>query len=65
MVRPGYSVLQEIVSQALENEKNRLSNKLYLLMDKPLRVELQKLLEKNDDYYQLTIIKKRSKRFCY
>ena len=64
MVRPGYSVLQEIVSQALENEKNRLSNKLYLLMDKPLRVELQKLLEKNDDYYQLTIIKKDQKDFA-
>ena len=33
-------------------------------MDKSLRVEIQKLLEKNDDYYQLTIIKKDQKDFA-
>ncbi|WP_150466111.1 Tn3 family transposase [Francisella sp. SYW-2] len=63
-VRPSYSVLQEIISEALNNEKNRLSNKLYRLMDKPFRDDLQTLLEKDDDYYQLTIIKKDQKDFA-
>ena len=63
IVRPGYSILQSVVSEALENEKKRLSNKLYTLMDKPLRDDLNKLLEKSDDYYQLTAIKKDQKDF--
>jgi len=64
VVRPGYSILQDIVSQALENEKKRLSNRLYALMDKPLREQLNKLLEKEDNYYQLTVIKKDQKDFA-
>ena len=33
-------------------------------MDKPFRDDLQTLLEKDDDYYQLTIIKKDQKDFA-
>ncbi len=62
-VRPGYSVLQEIISTALENEKKRLSNKVKLLLDKPLRNQLKMLMDKGDDYYQLTFVKKDQKDF--
>ena len=63
-VRPGYSVLQDVISEALESEKARLSNKLYLLMDKELRDGVDHLLEQGDEYYQLTAIKKDQKDFA-
>ncbi len=61
IVRPSYTALQEIVSEALSNEKIRLSNKIYTLMDKPLRVSLANFLEKDELFYQLTEPKKIKK----
>ena len=63
VVRPSYSTLQEVISDAIDNEKSRLSNKLYVLMDKQLRNDLDFLLEKDDDFYQLTNLKKDQKDF--
>ena len=62
-IRPGYSVLQKIISGALEGEKKRLSNKLYSVTDKTFRAKLTSLLERDDDYYQLTSIKNDQKDF--
>lgn len=33
IIRPSYSILQDLISTALHNEKLRLNNKLYKLMD--------------------------------
>ncbi|CAM4497751.1 MAG: hypothetical protein LEGION0403_FIIPPAGN_02529 [Legionella sp.] len=63
IVRPSYTTLQEMVSDALNNEKTRLSNKIYTLMDKPLRESLANFLEKDELFYQLTTIKKDQKDF--
>jgi TnpA family transposase len=63
IIRPSYSVLQGLVSTALQKERSRLNNKLYTLMDNHLRKSLDELLEKNDLFYQLTSIKKEQKDF--
>ncbi|MCX7091624.1 MAG: Tn3 family transposase [Legionellales bacterium] len=63
IVRPSYTTLQEMVSEALNNEKNRLSNKIYNLMDKPFRKLLAEFLEKDALFYQLTTLKKDQKDF--
>jgi hypothetical protein len=63
IVRPSYTTLQDLVSVSLNNEKSRLSNKIYTLMDKPLRDSLANFLEKDEMFYQLTALKKDQKDF--
>ncbi len=63
IIRPSYTTLQNLISNACNGEKKRLSNKLYTLIDKPLRISLAKLLEKDDLFFQLTSIKKDQKNF--
>lgn len=63
IIRPSYSILQDLVSRSCNNEKLRISNKLYTIMDSLLRKSLSKLLEKDDLFYQLTLIKKDQKDF--
>ena len=63
IIRPSYTTLQNLISNACNSEKKRLSNKLYTLIDKPLRISLAKLLEKDDLFFQLTSIKKDQKNF--
>ena len=45
VVRPTYSSLQDIVSSALIEERNRLAITFYMETDKDLRAQLDKLLE--------------------
>lgn len=63
IIRPSYTTLQEMVSEALNSEKNRLSNKVYTLIDKPFRELLAEFLEKDELFYQLTTLKKDQKDF--
>ncbi|WP_425361609.1 Tn3 family transposase [Candidatus Tisiphia endosymbiont of Ceraclea dissimilis] len=63
VVRPAYSTLQDLISDAWNAEKLRISNKLYTIMDNSLRKSLSILLKKNDLFYQLTLIKKDQKDF--
>jgi len=63
VVRPAYSSLQDIVSTALLDERNRLVTKLYTDADKDLRTELDKLLEDDNLFYNLTLVKKDQKNF--
>ena len=63
IVRPSYTTLQDMVSEALNNEKDRLNNKIYNLMDKPFRELLAQFLEKDELFYQLTTLKKDQKDF--
>lgn len=63
VVRPKYSTLQDLISQAIGDEKLRISNKLYALMDKSLRDSLDQLLKTDDLFYQLTLVKKDQKDF--
>lgn len=63
VVRPAYSTLQDLISNACNNEKLRINNKLYTIMDNSLRKSLNNLLKKNDLFYQFTLIKKDQKDF--
>ena len=63
IIRPAYSILQDLVSMAWNNEKIRINNKLYTIMDHSLRTSLGQLLKKDDLFYQITLIKKDQKDF--
>ncbi len=63
IIRPSYSVLQDLISSSLHNEKLRLNNKMYKLIDGNLRQSLDQLLEKDDLFYQFTFVKKDQKDF--
>lgn len=63
IIRPSYSILQDLVSRAFLNEKLRLSNKLYTVIDVSLRKSLSQLLEKDNLFYHFTLVKKDQKDF--
>lgn len=62
-IRPTYLTLQKLISEVCRNEKTRICNKLYQLMDKATREQLNELLKKNDLFYNFTLIKKDQKDF--
>jgi len=51
VLKPAYSTFQDIVSTALQDERNRLANKLYTDADKELRTQLDKLLQNDELFY--------------
>ncbi len=55
--------MQKIISEAIKIERNRLFNKLNLLLNKESRQVLDVLLESDDTFYRLTLIKKDPKDF--
>jgi len=63
LIRPGYSTMQLIVSNALQSERNRLLNKLSVSLDKDDRLALDGLLKSDDSFYQITLLKKDPKDF--
>ena len=63
IIRPSYTILQELISNALADEKTRINNKLYRIMNSSLRKSIDNLLIKNDLFYQLTLIKKDQQDF--
>jgi len=63
VIRPAYSSLQDRVSTALLEERNRLVNKLYTHADQDLRLQLDHLLEIDELFYNLTLLKRDQKNF--
>jgi TnpA family transposase len=63
VVRPAYSSLQDRVSSALIDERNRLAATFYMETDKDLHALLDKLLEDDNLFYNLTLVKKDQKNF--
>lgn len=63
VIKPAYSTLQYMVSEALRYEQQRLTNKLYTAADKPLRAALDTLLDNEDLFYNLTLLKRDQKSF--
>ena len=55
--------MQSIVSNALKIERARVLNRLSICLHKNIRVELDQLLENEDFFYQLTLLKKDPKDF--
>ncbi|WP_323851883.1 DUF4158 domain-containing protein [Xenorhabdus szentirmaii] len=63
LLRPAYSTMQNIVSRALRQEQQRLNNKFYAKIEPTIRSQLDNLLNMDDLFYKLTLIKKDQKDF--
>jgi TnpA family transposase len=63
MVRPAYSRMQTIVSEAMMKERDRAIKKVALHLDRRVKKELDALLETDDSFYQITLLKKDPKDF--
>ncbi|WP_198672839.1 hypothetical protein [Photorhabdus sp. CRCIA-P01] len=63
LLRPAYSTMQNIVSCALRQEQQRLNNKFYAKIEPTIRSQLDNLLNMDDLFYKLTLIKKDQKDF--
>ena len=63
LIRPAYSTMQSIVSVALQKERDRVLNKMSFYLNKRARLALDALLENDDSFYQITLLKKDPKDF--
>ena len=65
IVRPGYTTLQTLISEALSSERKRLCELLENLLGEPEKAVLQQLLVRDDTLLNLAIIKQDAKHFGY
>ncbi|GAB1719083.1 MAG: hypothetical protein NTAFB09_08140 [Nitrosospira sp.] len=65
IVRPGYTTLQTLISEALSAERGRLSGLLAELLDEPVKTALAKLLMREDTLPGLAALKQDAKDFRY
>ena len=65
IVRPGYTTLQTIISDALTTERRRLEQLVDAALDDSARTDLQKLLLHEDTLSELAAIKQDAKHFGY
>ncbi|WP_340642447.1 DUF4158 domain-containing protein [Photobacterium damselae] len=63
VLRPAYTTMQDLVSTALKQEQKRLSNKLYVEASNEIREQLGNLLQIDELFYSLTLIKMDQKDF--
>lgn len=65
IVRPGYTTLQTIISDALTAERQRLEQRVDVALDDAACTALQKLLVREDTLSELASIKQDAKHFGY
>lgn len=65
IVRPGYTTLQIIISDALAAERERLEQLVEVAVDAAAQAALQKLLVREDTLSELAAIKQDAKHFRY
>jgi len=65
IVRPGYTTLQTIISDALVAERKRLEQLVENGLDDDARVALKKLLVRDDTLSELAALKQDAKNFGY
>ncbi|NHZ84145.1 DUF4158 domain-containing protein, partial [Massilia sp. CCM 8695] len=63
IIRPGYTTLQELVSETLSAERRRLGGLLTEAMDDAARTALAQLLVRDDTLSQLAALKQDAKDF--
>lgn len=63
IVVPGYSFMQDLVTQALQDEQGRLRHLLQEYLDDQARKALDVLLEDSQGLYQITQLKREPKDF--
>jgi hypothetical protein len=63
IIRPGYTTLQELVSEALSAERRRLGGLLAEVLDESAKTALGQLLVRDDTLSQLAALKQDAKDF--
>jgi len=65
IIRPGYTTLQELVSEALSVERRRLGGLLAEVLDESAKAALSQLLVRDDTLSQLAALKQDAKDFSW
>ena len=63
IIRPGYTTLQAVVSEALSAERRRLGGLLAEVLDESAKAALDQLLVRDDTLSQLAVLKQDAKDF--
>nr|WP_315255916.1 Tn3 family transposase [uncultured Duganella sp.] len=63
IVRPAYTTLQDLISDALSTERRRLADLLGEVIDEPTKAALTQLLVRDDTLSQLAALKQDAKSF--
>lgn len=63
IVRPGYTTLQDLISEALSVERRRLGDLLTAVLDDTAKSALTQLLERDDTLSELAALKQDAKDF--
>ena len=63
IIRPGYTTLQELISETLSTERQRLGGLLAEVLDDPAKAALAQLLVRDDTLSQLAALKQDAKDF--
>jgi TnpA family transposase len=63
IVRPGYTTLQDLISEALSAERRRLGDLLTAVLDETAKAALAQLLERDDTLSELAALKQDAKDF--
>lgn len=65
IIRPGYTTLQDIISKAINTERERLGNIVSKALNDESQKVLEQLLSRDDVLYYLSALKQDSKDFSY
>ncbi|MEB0134584.1 Tn3 family transposase [Actimicrobium sp. CCC2.4] len=63
IIRPGYTTLQELISETLSAERRRLGGLLAEVLDDTAKAALAQLLVRDDTLSQLAVLKQDAKNF--
>ncbi len=63
IIRPGYTTLQELISETLSAERRRLADLLAEILDDEAKAKLDQLLIRDDTLSQLAALKQDAKNF--
>jgi len=63
IIRPGYTTLQDIISEALQVERNRLGALIIGALDKETEIDLKQLLIRDNALLELAALKQDAKDF--
>lgn len=63
IIRPGYTTLQELISETLSAERRRLADLLAEILDDEAKAKLDQLLMRDDTLSQLAALKQDAKNF--
>jgi Domain of unknown function (DUF4158) len=63
VIRPGYGTLQDLISDALSNERRRLSGLLKEMLDDGAKTAVARLIARDDTLSELAVLRQDAKDF--